>query len=202
LDSESIVQNGINDLIDYFETHRDCFFNEHDLHHVFYGNLSNLGNLVRPEYPTRKRFFGKKKGYDKFINGTHSFPARGKNVPVNSYRGHYDFAVLNKEFYNEFKNQKDVRFERLSSKNVDTNWDRTDKYLDVAIEFKYIAGQFKSEYIDFDIFKLNEAEEAKKKIFLVFVRKRGMSDRRYNKIVDYLEDKKMGEKEIQMEIIL
>ena len=29
-----------------------------------------------------------------------------------------------------------------------------------------------------------------------------MSDPRYNKIVDYLEDKKMGEKEIQMEIIL
>ena len=61
MDSESIVQNGINDLIDYFETHRDCFFNENDLHHVFYGNLSNLGNLVRPEYPTRKRFFGKKR---------------------------------------------------------------------------------------------------------------------------------------------
>ena len=202
MDAETIVQNGIDELITYFELHRDCFFNEHDLHHVFYGNLSILGNLIRPEYPTRKRFFGKKKGYDDFINGTHSFPPRGENVPINSYRGHYDFAVLNEDFYNEFKYQKDIRFERLSSKNVDTNSDRTDKYLDVVIEFKYIAGQFKSEYIDFDIFKLKEAEEAKKKIFLVFVRKRGMSAERYHKIVDYLNKKKLVEKEIQMEIVL
>ena len=171
LNSEKIVQDAIKELINDFKTHRDCFFNEHDIHHVFYCKLSSLGNLVRPEYPTRKRFFGTKKGYDEFIPGKHSFPPLRKNVPKTSYRGHYDFAILNEEFYNEFKNQKDERFERLSCKNVDTNWDRNDKYIDIAIEFKYIAGQFKKEYFDFDIFKLNEADEVKNKIFLVFVRK-------------------------------
>ncbi|MBI5458977.1 MAG: hypothetical protein HY987_04515, partial [Methanobacterium sp.] len=49
-------------------------------------------------------------------------------------------AILGEDFYSEFKGLSD-RFERLSSKNVDTNLDQEGKkYVDIAIEFKYITG--------------------------------------------------------------
>jgi hypothetical protein len=154
------------------------------------------------EYPTRKRFFADKEDSDEYISGKHSFPPRGENVPKSSRRGHYDFAILDEEFYSEFKGLSD-RFERLSSKNVDTNLDQEGrKYVDVAVEFKYITGQCKRENIEFCIFKLKEAEEARKKIFLVFIRKEGMKPERYQKLINFLNRmKEESKEEIDMEII-
>jgi hypothetical protein len=202
LNSEEIVQNATNELKEDFRKNRDCFFNEHDLHHVFFCKLSQLGNLVRPEYPTRRRFSADKEDSKEYISGKHSFPPRGENVPKRSRRGHYDFAILDEEFYSEFKGLND-RFERLSSKNVDTNLDQEGrKYVDIVIEFKYINGPCQRENIEFSIFKLKEAEEVRKKIFLVFIRKEGMSPERYEKIINFLNRMKEESKlEINMEII-
>jgi len=196
-----MVQNAIIELKEEFRNNKDCFFNEHDLHHVFYCKLSHLGNLVRPEYPTRRRFFADKIDREEYARGKHSFPPRGENVPGTSRRGHYDFAILSEDFYNEFKGLSD-RFERLSSKNVDTNLDQEGrKYVDIAIEFKYITGPCQRKTIEFDLFKLGEAEEVRKKIFLVFIRKRGMSPERYEKTINFLNKKKEESKGIQMDII-
>lgn len=201
MNSEKIVQNAIGELKLDFRKNRNCFFNEHDLHHVFFCKLSPLGNLVRAEYPTRRRFFADMEDSDEYIRGKHSFPPRGENVPKRSRRGHYDFAILSEDFYSEFKGLSD-RFERLSSKNIDTNLDQEGrKYVDIAIEFKYIAGQCQRENIEFCIFKLKEAEEVKKKIFLVFIRKEGMSPERYEKIINFLGTVKTESKEIEMDII-
>ena len=201
MNSEEIVQKAIGELKEDFRNNRDCFFNEHDLHHVFFCKLSRLGNLVRPEYPTRRRFFADKEDSKEYINGKHSFPPRGEDVPKSSRRGHYDFAILDEDFYLEFKGLSE-RFERLSSKNVDTNLDQEGrKYVDIAIEFKYITGQCQRDNIEFSIFKLKEAEEVRKKIFLVFIRKRGISNERYEKIINFLRKMKEKSKEIEMDII-
>lgn len=199
---QKIVQNAIRELKEDFRNNRDCFFNEHDLHHVFFCKLSQLGNLVRPEYPTRRRFFADKEDSNEYIRGKHSFPPRGENVPKSSRRGHYDFAILGEDFYLEFKGLSD-RFERLSSKNVDTNLDQEGrKYVDIAIEFKYITGPCQRDTIEFSIFKLKEAEEVRKKIFLVFIKKGGMSPERYEKIINFLNRVKEESKdEIEMDII-
>jgi hypothetical protein len=202
LNLEEIVQNDIGELKEDFRKNKNCFFNEHDLHHVFFCKLSQLGNVVRPEYPTRRRFFTDKEDSLEYINGKHSFPPRGENVPKRSRRGHYDFAILSEDFYSEFKGLSD-RFERLSSKNIDTNLDQEGrKYVDIAIEFKYITGQCQRDNIEFSIFKLKEAEEVRKKIFLVFIRKEGISPERYEKIINFLNRMKEESKgEIDMEII-
>jgi len=202
LNSKQIIQKATGELKEDFRKNRDCFFNEHDLHHVFFCKLSQLGNLVRPEYPTRRRFFADKEDSNEYIRGKHSFPPRGENVPKSSRRGHYDFAILDEDFYSEFKGLSD-RFERLSSKNVDTNLDQKGrKYVDTAIEFKYITRPCQRETIKFDIFKLKEAEEVRKKIFLVFIRKEGMSPEKYQKIINFLNRMKEESKdEIEMDII-
>lgn len=54
--SLDIVDNAISDLIDDFKARKDYFFNEHDIHHVFYCKLSELRDLMHPEYPTLKCF--------------------------------------------------------------------------------------------------------------------------------------------------
>lgn len=215
LNSEKKVQNAIKELKIDFKNNRDRFFNEHSLHHVFFCKLSELGDLVHPEYPTRRRFIKDKGTFPTYISGKHSFPPVGENIPLKRGRGpgrgHYDFAVLNKEFYDEFKEfgngkvREENRFERLSSKHVNTNNDQKGrKYLDVIIEFKYVVESFsKKDFVDydFDIFKLKEAEEARKKIFLVFLRKRNIGDKRYDEVVNWLEKRKKEEDEIQIEII-
>lgn len=215
LKSEEIVQNAIKELKEDFKNNRDRFFNEHALHHVFYCKLSELGELVHPEYPTRKRFKKDIGDYHEYISGKHSFHPSGENIPrkrgKGPSRGHYDFAILNKEFYDEFKDlsnskvKEENKFERLSSKDVDTNLDQEGrKYLDIVIEFKYVVRSFKQEdYVDYayDIFKLTEAEEANKKIFLVFLRKRHISNKRYNEVLDWLNKREKEENGIQIEIV-
>ncbi len=201
MDSEKIVENAIKELENEFKNNPDRFFNEHALHHVFFCKLSELGDLVHPEYPTRKRFKKDKGDSPEYIHDEHSFHPSFKGPK----RGHYDFVVLKKEFYDEFKDfgndqdKKKNRFERLSSKDFETNLDREEEqYLDIVIEFKYVAESFsKKNFVDydFDIFKLKEADEAKTKIFLVFLRKRNIGDKRYDEVVNWLEKRKEEEKD-------
>lgn len=201
MDSEKIVENAIKELENEFKNNQDRFFNEHALHHVFFCKLSELGDLVHPEYPTRKRFKKDKGDSPEYISGEHSCPPSIKGPK----RGHYDFVVLKQEFYDKFKdcgNDNDPRknkFERLSSKDFETNLDLEGKeYLDIVIEFKYVTESFSEKNFvdyDFDIFKLKEAEEAKTKIFLVFLRKRKIGDKMYKEVINWLEKRKEEEKD-------
>ena len=75
MDSLEIVDKAIENLVEEFKNREDYFFNEHDIHHVFYCKLSSLGDLVHPEYPTRMRFIrirGKNTG-ETYENGIHCF---------------------------------------------------------------------------------------------------------------------------------
>ena len=60
---------------------------------------------------------------------------------------------------------------KLSNKTVLINKKINYKYIDIAIEFKYITGYLNINEIKFDLFKLNEAEEVNNKILVVFLKK-------------------------------
>lgn len=189
-----IIDNAITELINEFKTRKDYFFNEHDIHHVFYCKLSELGDLVHPEYPTLKRFIrirGKNTG-EIYEYGVHCFEPHVKK----GVRGHYDFIVLNNRFYNEYKDN----FDKLSNKTVNINSDIDYPYIDVAIEFKYITGTFDPREIEYDLFKLKQANEVKTKKLIIFTRKRE-ADKNYGKMIKSLKNIKETEKDLDVEII-
>ena len=136
------------------------FFNEHDFHqycyHVFYSKKQfskqfttldgKKTNLLHPEYPTIKRFKRKEIILDE----------AGR-------RAWYDMVILNPNFIknNTLKtvSNKDYRF--ASGKPGD---------LIAAMEFKFITKhgkKFQNE-INFDFFKLSNAQVANLKYMLVF----------------------------------
>lgn len=189
-----IIDNAITELINEFKTRKDYFFNEHDIHHVFYCKLSELGDLVHPEYPTLKRFIrirGKNTS-EIYEYGVHCFEPHVKK----GVRGHYDFIVLNNRFYNEYKDN----FDKLSNKTVNINSDIDYPYIDVAIEFKYITGTFDPREIEYDLFKLKQANEVKTKKLIIFTRKRE-ADKNYGKMIKSLKNIKETEKDLDVEII-
>lgn len=194
MNSLEIVNAAIKDLIHEFKTRPDYFFNEHDIHHVFYCKLTSLGDLVHPEYPTRKRFIRirGKKSDEKYETGVHCFdPDVKKGV-----RGHYDFVVLNEDFYNQFQNN----FDKLSNKKINSNLTTDFSYIDIAIEFKYITGTFNPREIEYDLFKLKEADEVIYKKFIILTRRRE-SDKNYGEMIKKLQEIKDKEKELHIEII-
>jgi len=156
--------------------------------------MTTLGDLIHPEYPTQKRFIrirGKKTD-EKYEDGIHCFnPSIKKGV-----RGHYDFIVLNEDFYNKYSND----FNKISNKRVNINSELDFPYIDIAIEFKYITGTFDIREINYDLFKLKQADEVKNKKLIIFTRKRE-TDKNYEKMIKSLEDIKNTEKEIEIEII-
>lgn len=146
------VEEAIKELSDDFSKNKGHFFNEHDFHHKFFNIVyKKIGNRVHPEYPTVKRF--------------KRIPP--KVVEEEGKRGHYDFVVLNQKFYDKNKNN----FDKISNKKVGIN-DNEGGYIDNAIEFKYFTKNKISENeineIKFDIFKLENADEASKKILVIF----------------------------------
>lgn len=192
MESLEIVDKAIDDLIEEFKSHEDYFFNEHDIHHVFYCKLSSLGDLVHPEYPTRKRFIrirGKNTG-ENYENGIHCFEPNIKN----GVRGHYDFVVLNKSFYNKYKNN----FDTLSNKTVDRDLKIDYPYLDIVIEFKYITGTLDLREIEYDLFKLKQANEAQYKKLIIFNRK---GNKKYYENIRALEKLILNESDLQIQII-
>ena len=117
--------------------------------------------LLHPEYPTRKRFIREKSKNEEYTMEKHSFPLDKKL----GKRGHYDFVVLNNEFYKKYRNNLD----KLSNKTVMVNKDVDYKYIDIAIEFKFITKNLDVDEIKFDLFKLNQAEEVEAKLFIIFI---------------------------------
>jgi hypothetical protein len=194
VNSIEIVERAINELIIEFKDRRDYFFNEHDIHHVFYCKLSDLGDLIHPEYPTKKRFIrirNKDMGHS-YIEGEHCFePDVKKGV-----RGHYDFVVLNQDFYNKYQSN----FPRISNKRLNTNLDIDYKYIDVAIEFKYITDTFNLLEIEYDLFKLKQADEVKHKKLIIFTRRR-KTDKNFEDSIKLLENLKKDENEVNIKII-
>lgn len=191
----STVELKIEELADEFYENTDEFFNEHDFHHKFFCMLyPEFKNLIHPEYPTRKRFIKDKAADEEYIFGTHCFePEIKKGV-----RGHYDFVIFKEEFYNKHRNALD-KFDRLSNKKVDTNIEIKDQYIDFAFEFKYItSGSINAiKEIDFDIFKLKEANEAKNKYLVIFIKKI-FSDKGFKQIIEPLTKFQKEEKEIEI----
>ena len=91
------------------------------------------------------------------------------------------------------------QFDRLSNKNVNTNIDIQDQYIEFAFEFKYITNGSISviKEIEFDIFKLKEAKEAKNKYLIIFIKKI-FSDKGFNQIIKPLNKLKEEEKGIEI----
>jgi hypothetical protein len=193
--SQAVIEVAVNELADEFYQNPDEFFNEHDFHHLFFCKLyPKFKHLIHPEYPTRKRFIKEKASDEEYSLGKHCYgPEIKKGV-----RGHYDFAVFKEEFYNKHKNALD-RFDRLSNKNVNTNLDSDHKYIDFAIEFKYITSGSISviKEIEFDIFKLQNAEEAENKYLIIFIKKI-FSDRGFKQIIGPLNKFQADEKNVEI----
>lgn len=111
-------------------------------------------------------------------------------------QGHYDFAVLKKEFYNRYKDN----IKKLSNESPGTNLDLEYPYLDIAIEFKYITGTFDQREVEYDLFKLKQASEVENKKLVIFTRRRP-TDKKYDHTIELLKKIKEKEHEIDIEII-
>jgi len=199
VDNQAIIELKIQELSDDFYENPDEFFNEHDFHHKFYCMMYlEFKNLLHPEYPTRKRFVKDKLDAEEYSYGIHCFNPEDQNLRKKSRRGHYDFAIFKEEFYYEHIGMLD-QFDRLSNKNVNTNIDIQDQYIEFAFEFKYITNGSISviKEIEFDIFKLKEAKEAKNKYLIIFIKKI-FSDKGFNQIIKPLNKLKEEEKGIEI----
>ena len=168
MDCFKLIKDSIEELrIEYYHNPNN-FFNEHDFHHIFF-NIAHSKlddkskSLLHPEYPTRKRFIREKSKNEEYTMEKHSFLLDKKL----GKRGHYDFVVLNNEFYKKYRNNLD----KLSNKTVMVNKDIDYKYIDIAIEFKFITKNLDIDEVKFDLFKLNQAEEVEAKLFIIFIKK-------------------------------
>lgn len=158
-----IIKKAINQLANEYKHNNNYFFNEHDFHHIFFNLVySDLKPYIHPEYPTVMRFIREKEKDDEYQKNKHSFSANIKK----GRRGHYDFVVLSREFYD--KNKYD--FYKLSNKKAGINENKI-PFIEIALEFKYITDRIDIEKIKFDIFKLREGKEVKNKILIIFTRK-------------------------------
>ncbi len=190
MSSQGIVELAIEELADEFQENPDEFFNEHDFRHRFFCKLyPEFNNLVHPEYPTRMRFIKEKAPDEEYIRGKQCFePGAKKGV-----RSSYDLAIFKEEFYD--RNALN-RFGRLSNKDVDI--DIKDKYIDFAFEFKYItSGSVDIREIEFDIFKLKNAEEAENRYLVIFIRKI-FGDEGFKQIIGQLNKFKAAEKGVEI----
>lgn len=194
MDTLEIVDNAIKELIAEYQVLKNYYFREREIHYIFYGKLSSLGELVHPEYPTQKRFkrIKGKKTDETYTEGIHSFDPHLKKGRT----GSYDIVILNREFYNKYKNN----LVKLASSKVDSNKDLNCEYIDIAIEFKYITGTFNLREVEYDIFKLKQASEVKHKKLIIFTRRR-LTDKKYPDMIKTLEKIKNDEPGLHIEII-
>lgn len=101
--------------------------------------------------------------------------------------------VLNKTFYNKYKDN----FEKLSNKTVDRNLEINYPYLDIVIEFKYITGTLDVREIEYDLFKLKQANEAQIKKLIIFNRK---GNNKFYENLKTLEKLISSESDLQIQI--
>lgn len=194
MNSSKTVEDAIKSLRENFKASPDYFFNEHDFHHKFFCILySKFENVLHPEYPTRKRFVKEKGDFESYVKGVHCFEPNATNK---GRRGHYDFVIFKETFYNMYKDS----FEILSNKKVETNLKIKDKYLDYALEFKYITSGSKSVIgeVEFDIFKLEQSEEAEKKYLIIFIRRERMSEKGFRQIIEPLTEFQKSRKDVEI----
>ena len=179
MDCFKLIEDSIEELRKEYYDNPNNFYNEHDFHHIFF-NIAHLRlddeskSLLHPEYPTRKRFIRDKSKHEEYEKEKHSFPPDKKF----GKRGHYDFVILNSEFYKRYKDN----LPKLSNKTVMVNNDINYKYIDIVIEFKFITVYLDINEIKFDLFKLNEAEEVNKKLLIIFLKKGPHFDEFYKNI--------------------
>lgn len=200
MSSKKAIKKAIEELKNEFLEDEDEFFNEHDFHHIFFCKLyPQFKHLIHPEYPTRNRFVRNKGTSEGYVVGEHCFQPEETNKGV---RGHYDFVVFKEDFYNKHKDELD-RFERLSNKLVDTNLDILDKYIDFAFEFKYVTSGSKSivDEVEFDVFKLKEAQEVDVKYLIIFIKKSRFSEKGFNQIIGPLTTFAETQKDINVIIV-
>jgi hypothetical protein len=200
MDNKTIIELKIKELKNEFYKNPDEFFNEHDFHHKFYCMMyPEFKILFHPEYPTRKRFVKDKSDDEEYKFGIHCFNPTDQYIRKESRRGHYDFAIFKEEFYNKHKGTL-KQFDRLSNKNVKTNIDIKYPYIDSVFEFKFITNGSINviKEIDFDIFKLLNAEEAENKYLIIFLKK--LSKKGFEQLIGPLKEYKINFKEIKIEI--
>ena len=193
--SEGIVEMAIDDLAEEFQESPVEFFNEHDFQNRFFCRLyPEFKNLVHPEYPTRKRFIKKKTSNGNYISGKDCFEPETKE----GTRDHYALAIFKEEFYNSHKNEL-YDFGRLSNEDISSNLNINDIYMDFVFEFKYITRGSISPIreIEFEIFKLKEATEARNKYLLIFIRKIFSIDE-FKQIIEPLNEFKKNEKGLEI----
>ncbi len=194
MDALKIVDQAIDELISEYPEKKNYYFREREIHYIFFKKLSSLGELVHPEYPTRKRFkrIKNKKVEKQYIQSIHCFDPDIKK----GKRGSYDIVVLNPEFYNYYYDN----IVRLSSTKIDTNIHLNCKYIYIAIEFKYIKGTFDRLEVEYDLFKLKQANEVENKKLIIFTKRRP-TDKNYDTMIKSLKEIKKNEHEIHIEII-
>ncbi len=163
-DLKGLVLKTVKTIVNQFHRKPDVFFNEHDFHHYCYHSFyrqkefsklyttldGKRTNILRPEYPTLKRFIRKGQREDK------------KGV-----RARYDMAILNPDFIenNEFEK---VRCRDISLFDIAKEY--TANNLIAALEFKFVIKHspiFNHE-IFYDYLKLSNADEADLTYMLVF----------------------------------
>lgn len=191
-----IIEIKIEELVKEFYENPHEFFNEHDFHNKFFCMLyPELKNLIHPEYPTRHRFIKERTAGEDYVFDNHCFDPKVKK----GVRGHYDFVIFDEEFYNKYNGTLE-QFDRLSNKNVDIVSELNKKYIDFAFEFKYITGGSIAviKEIEFDIFKLKEAKEAKNKYLIIFMRE--LSKKGFKQLIEPLNKFKTEEEEIEIRI--
>jgi hypothetical protein len=163
MNNNKIITDAISKLSDKYKNNENDFFNEKDMHHLFFNIVySNLKQLIHPEYITNKRFIRKKSKNEDYQKNKHSFEPNIKK----GRRGHYDLVVISKDFYEKNKND----FNKVSNKTIGIN-STEGCYIDIALEFKYFIDKIDLEEIKFDIFKLKEGNEINHKIMIIFIKK-------------------------------
>jgi hypothetical protein len=160
--------------------------------------LPEFKNLIHPEYPTRKRFIMDKSDDKEYSFGVHAFNPDDPLLRKESRRGHYDFVIFNDKFYNKHNDMLE-QFDRLSNNNVDINLDINNQYIDFVFDFMYITDGRISiiNVVEFEIFKLNEAKEAKIKYLIIFIKKI-FGDKGFNQIIRPLIKLQAEEKGVEI----
>lgn len=83
-----------------------------------------------------------------------------------SRRAHYDFVVLNTDFYKSHEHDFDV----VANKDIGSNETTRQPYIDTAIEFKFFTRRIDIDELEFDFFKLQNADEVDKRLLVAFSR--------------------------------
>ena len=157
---KSLIEKTIKTIINQFYRKPYNFFNEHEFHqycyHIFYSKKEfskqfttsdgKKTNILHPEYPTINRYNRKQIRIDP--KGT---------------RARYDMAILNPNFI------QNNPITTIINRNIKVSSGKENDLI-AALEFKFITKRNKicQHEIDWDFYKLSNAQEVNLKYMLVF----------------------------------